>query len=383
MRCPRCGNENPEINRFCGMCGTTLLAAPAPPVQPRSAAPAPPEALPAASVTQRPQMVELPHREEHVSPPAPSFLGLNDAPPSSSSRSNLALDPHARPSGSLDYLLEDDETQRGGGGAKFVLILVALVLAAGLGYLRWKNQAFGWLSPSHSKPAATEPSNGADGSAPALNATQPAANAQPAPATPAPATDGSATGPPATTAPGGADSAPASAPGGSNATQAANPATTNPSDQPVAQPKSDPSTSDQPKPEQVKSDQAKNDLPKKEIAKPEAAAARTEAPKPVRAADTVAEAQKYLYGRGAAQDCDRGMRLLKPAANEANTKAMIEMGALYSAGLCAPRDLPTAYRWFALALRKDPSNQSVQADLQKLWGEMTQPERQLAIRLTQ
>lgn len=77
------------------------------------------------------------------------------------------------------------------------------------------------------------------------------------------------------------------------------------------------------------------------------------------------------------------MRLLKPAANEANTKAMIEMGALYSAGLCAPRDLPTAYRWFALALRKDPANQSVQGDLQKLWGEMTQPERQLAIRLTQ
>ena len=39
--------------------------------------------------------------------------------------------------------------------------------------------------------------------------------------------------------------------------------------------------------------------------------------------------------------------------------------------------------WFALALRKDPANQAVQGDLQKLWGEMTQPERQLAIRLTQ
>ena len=57
--------------------------------------------------------------------------------------------------------------------------------------------------------------------------------------------------------------------------------------------------------------------------------------------------------------------------------------ALYSAGLCTPHDLPTAYRWFALALRKDPDNQSVQTDLQKLWGEMTQPERQLAIKLSQ
>ena len=77
------------------------------------------------------------------------------------------------------------------------------------------------------------------------------------------------------------------------------------------------------------------------------------------------------------------MRLLKPEANKANPKAMIEMGALYSAGLCTPRDLPTAYRWFAIALRKDPENTSVQTDLSKLWSEMTQPERQLAIKLTQ
>jgi hypothetical protein len=110
-------------------------------------------------------------------------------------------------------------------------------------------------------------------------------------------------------------------------------------------------------------------------------------PQPARAstksADPVAEAQKYIYGRGAQQDCDRGMRLLKPSAEQANPKAMIEMGALYSAGLCAPRDLPTSYRWFARALRKQPDNLSIQTDLQKLWGEMTQPERQLAIKLSQ
>jgi TPR repeat protein len=90
-----------------------------------------------------------------------------------------------------------------------------------------------------------------------------------------------------------------------------------------------------------------------------------------------------MYGKGAPQDCERGLRILKPAANQANAKAMIEMGALYSAGLCTPRDLPTAYRWFAQALRKDPDNLAVQTDLQKLWGEMTQPERQLAIKLSQ
>ena len=79
--------------------------------------------------------------------------------------------------------------------------------------------------------------------------------------------------------------------------------------------------------------------------------------KPARASDPVAEAQKFIYGKGARQDCDRGLR--------------------------EPARAWTAYRWFALALRKDPDNQSVQTDLQKLWGEMTQPERQLAIKLSQ
>jgi len=114
--------------------------------------------------------------------------------------------------------------------------------------------------------------------------------------------------------------------------------------------------------------------------------ARVIKPRPVappEAADPVAVAQKYIYGKRVPQDCERGLRILKPAADQANAKAMIEMGALYSAGLCTPRDLPTAYRWFALALRKDPTNQALNADLQKLWGEMTQPERQLAIKLSQ
>ena len=92
--------------------------------------------------------------------------------------------------------------------------------------------------------------------------------------------------------------------------------------------------------------------------KPRKAAAVPAPPKPragiALGADAVTEAQRYIYGRGVTQDCERGMRLLKPAAAQANTSAMIEMGALYSAGLCTPHDLPTAYRWFAMALRKDP-----------------------------
>ena len=62
---------------------------------------------------------------------------------------------------------------------------------------------------------------------------------------------------------------------------------------------------------------------------------------------------------------------------------MISLGALYSTGTCAPRDLPTAYRWFAQALHKQPDNQTLQDDLQNLWSKMTPPERQLAIKLSQ
>jgi TPR repeat protein len=97
----------------------------------------------------------------------------------------------------------------------------------------------------------------------------------------------------------------------------------------------------------------------------------------------VTEAERYIYGRGAGQDCDRGVRLLKAAAEQSSVKAMISLGALYSTGTCTPRDLPTAYRWFALALHKEPENQTLQNDLQNLWSTMTQPERQLAIKLSQ
>jgi TPR repeat protein len=64
-------------------------------------------------------------------------------------------------------------------------------------------------------------------------------------------------------------------------------------------------------------------------------------------------------------------------------KAMIALGSLYSSGTCTPRDLPTAYRYYAMALHQQPDNQPVQNYLQDIWAKMTQPERQLAIKLSQ
>lgn len=402
MRCPRCGNENSEENRFCGMCGAKLsptpvevASAPAQGTAMRAsttaAAPSPTPVRPQAASSPRP----LPPPPEEV--PAisgPSFLGLSD--PAPRNRSNLNSDSHGR-SGNLDYLLDDEEPRRGGAG-KFFLILLALALAVGFGYLRWKNQGLPWLHASPNKPpAAAENSDSTDTSSTASqtgNSTTTPTPVAPAPATPQPAAQAPAQpapdAPAANASPAGSQSTPPDAGNAPANTQPPTGAAAAASDAPNSSPS--PSATTEPAAKEPSAEPAAaapdTSPPPAPAPKPKKPAAST-APKPhagvapTPAADPVSEAQKYIYGRGASQDCERGMRLLKPAAAQANPKAMIEMGALYSAGLCTPHDLPTAYRWFAMALRKQPDNSAVQADLQKLWGEMTQPERQLAIKLSQ
>lgn len=371
MRCPRCGNENPEANRFCGMCGTTFVAAPTP-------SPASPTQR-AAEISAPSTPVESESPADHDEAPiisGPSFLGLNEPAPAKPSRGKLSIDPSAAPrSGNLDYLLEDDEEPKHGGGGKYILILVALALAVGLGYLRWKNQDFGWLSSGKSKPAATVQNPDTTDSTAVTPPT-----ATPAPTSP---TTQGATGP-ATAAP--ANAAPdTSAPASNPATSAPATAVPAPAAADGPAPGATPNPADSAPPAKDASATAPDAAPPTPAPKPIPKPVQTPAPvvRPAKVADPVAEAEKYIYGKGVRQDCDHGLRLLKPAVDLGNSKAMIEMGALYSAGLCTPRDLPTAYRWFAMALRKEPDNQSVQTDLQKLWTEMTQPERQLAIKLSQ
>jgi TPR repeat protein len=106
-------------------------------------------------------------------------------------------------------------------------------------------------------------------------------------------------------------------------------------------------------------------------------------PAPAKPEDTVALGEKYLYGRGVSQSCEKGLSYIKPAAEKSNSRAMITMGALYATGHCLSRDLPTAYRYFALALRRDPDNSALKQNVEKVWEQMTPSERQLAIRMTQ
>jgi len=401
VRCARCGNENPDQNRFCGMCGASLLSSPAPgPVEAQpvsvAASPTATEAIAEPAQDSTRSAVESPS-----SISGPSFLGLNDPAPNRNAprkRASLSIDPHSAPGSNLDYLLDEEEPRHHWGIGKILLIFIALGLAAGFGYLRFKNQGLALLNPSK-KPSAvvqnspTPDTTSTPASSPSITpesqpSPQPVAAAPPQPTTAAPSTPPSS-GPSTTTTP--ATPVPSTpAPSDSAKLNDATPAAS--SDKVAAPTDSDKSASPTDKDSSTAKDGSPDTPPPvaatKPVEKPKptpkvSAAKPSAASRPVAAYDPVAEAQKYLYGRGAPQDCDRGLRLLRPAANQANPKAMIEMGALYSAGLCTPHDLPTAYRWFALALRKDPENTAVQADLQKLWGEMTQPERQLAIKLTQ
>ncbi|MFZ0774832.1 MAG: hypothetical protein WAN08_25670 [Candidatus Sulfotelmatobacter sp.] len=306
----------------------------------------------------------------------PSFLGLNQ-PGDGPSRGQAAAhsdhrsipDPLAHSSGNLDYLLEDEEEPKRGWG-KLAVIVIALVLAGGFGYLRWKQGGFDWLNAGEKKPAATtqtsETPQGTTDSGSASNAAGNPGGAAPNAATGAPAAplaaDGSA---PAATEPPAAQASPQT-----SSPQNPTPQTATPAQAPQASP----TNSAPPADSASQSPQAEAPaVPKARAPKPSAA----------KALDPATEGERYIYGRGVSQDCDRGLRLLKPAAEQSNPKAMIALGALYSTGTCTPRDLPTAYRWFALALHKEPDNQPLQDDLQKLWSQMTQPERQLAIKLSQ
>jgi len=376
LRCGRCGNENSEANRFCGMCGAALVAN----AQPSSAA-APTVAHgagaePATRSSAEPRSATPVTRAASRSLSGiktPSILGLSDPPSGPTTSSH---DPLGRPSRNLDYLLEDEEPPSRGWG-KLVLVVIALLLAGGFGYLRWKQGGFDWVTKERKPPAAVDSTqsktdSGGTSGASAPGAGTAASNPAGATATPdtavanaaSPGSGGTAAMPPPASGPANTSTpAPSQSASAENAAQA-KPAEANAADNPAAAPADSASTT-----KTAKTGPSAGKTPERK-------------PTPVTPVDTAAEAERYVYGRGVRQDCDHGLRLLKPAA-QANAKAMITMGVMYSTGTCTPRDLPTAYRWFAMALHKEPDNVALQDDLQKLWGQMTPPERQLAIKLSQ
>src|ERR1700733_10992543 len=413
VRCGRCGNENSGDNRFCGMCGASLVANEAVPVTASPIITSPVATAPPVSV---PRVAAHSVPATRVSPPpfsppinpspvitGPSFLGLNRPTDGRSGNDRLR---HG--SDKLDFLLDDEDEEPKRGWGKLAVAVIALALSGGFCYLRWKQGGFNFLKPAPvARPSQSAPDSAGTAATPdaaspntaspntanpnTANPNPPAPDAaapstpNPNPATPDAAAGGS-TPAPATggTASSGAESSAQQPPPPANATAPPSTPADNP---PPAKPEDNASgdkvtAADSTENSAAEPAKSGSDLPAAE-AKPPAPRARERKPTPATPDDPTPEAERYIYGRGVRQDCDRGLRLLKPAAAESNAKAMIALGALYSSGTCTPRDLPTAYRWFALALHKQPDNQPLQDDLQKLWNQMTQPERQLAIKLSQ
>ena len=406
MRCGRCGNENADANRFCGMCGAPLALKNEPAAAPtvNVATPRQPAAPPGSSQTgpvqsfarpaspaigARPLAGDSASGERRTAPSpvlaepktapvitGPSFLGLSTPGPASHRQPHSADErDHLQPSpGNLDYLLEDEEPPKRGKGMAILLVL-AVLLAGGFGYLRYQQGGFDWLIASHKK-AATPAADGQNADF----------NASNAPASAPIATDGSSSqpGPTSGRAPstGAAATPPDSSDGQANASQPAATQSTAPNAGAERKAADSDAAAQAVNPDSEHSSPAETTAaaPARRPAPAKSAAAKPTAGRPF---DVAAEADRYIYGRGVRQDCEHGLHLLKPAAERSDVKAMISLGVLYSTGTCTPRDLPTAYRWFALALHKQPDNQALQDDLKNLWEKMTPPERQLAIKLSQ
>jgi len=336
--CPKCGEDNSDNFRFCGMCGTVLEArvearrpagAPVPNLPNISDAPEPPRPVPqAASAVNLPQ----PRRNQ------PDMDSLRQEAFSG-----------------LDSFFEPEQPKTSG---RRILLLVALLAALG-GSTWWIYTNYLSTENGRKPEAATASVETPDTKPPEKQAT-----AEPQPAAPAPDAGSSpAAVPPAPVQASPPENASTPEPGKKTAEASAKP-------------------------------EAKPLTPKIALGDRSAAKRASGAPpvKPSKlpepgAADSgdadFRKGEAYLYGRGTHENCDEAVKYLKAASAKSNAKARSAFGTMYATGHCVARDLPTSYLWFAMALRVDPNNQILEKDLSAIWNQMTPPERQMATRMKQ
>lgn len=289
----------------------------------------------------------------------PSLLGLDTV-----SERKTVNDPtldslRDRSFSGLDYFYEPEE--KSVSGRQVLLLLVLLGALGAAGWWTYKNYLGAVSHPT--KPVATNPvsEQPVDNSAAKTDSSAPG-TPQP---TPAPATSGST---------------PAAAP----AVSAVQPSTPPPTTLPVQIEKPTPPATPAKKEEIVTASRT-TPAPKPTPAKSTRAEAAAEPPAPAATDDAgdaaFRKAQALLYGQGVSANCDEAVKYLKEASGKQNAKARSTFGTMYATGHCVPRDLPTSYSWFALALRVDPNNQILEKDLTAVWNQMTPPERQIATKM--
>jgi hypothetical protein len=349
--CPKCGEVNSSNFLFCGMCGTILEPArrasatvAAPPVaqrpvesQPVAVAAAPP--IPPQSP--EPVLDNSPSRSNPVpSISGPSLLGLDH---SNAGPSNDVDDFRDRAFSGLASYGHPDEPKSAG---KEILLTVLLLAAlGGAGWWTYKN----YIGVAGSKKAPI--------AAPAQEtASNSPENPEPKPTE---KQDVKETPPPV------------------SSTESATPAPA--AKTPVENaPPSETKQTAEAAPEKAAKPAAPAPIP----ARHEVSRTRVPASKPAPATDSgdalFRRGETYLYGRNGAQDCGNALKYLKMASDQQHAKARSMMGTMYATGHCVQRDLPSSYRWFALALRVDPNNSVLEKDLSAVWNQMTPPERQMA-----
>lgn len=445
MICPQCGESNSYNFRFCGMCGNLLESrrpvgtAPLPNPEAAQQIVAPqivaPRVAPSQIATPQiassriaspgmtgPNIPTAPSTNPQESPRSfverrgvrkipplnrPSMLGLDQpvasrpSPSQSSPLQSSAMQPNAvrpgrtqpneaRPNEAqpdldllrdkaftgLDSFLEPEQPKSGG---RRVLLLMALLVAlAGAGW--W---TYGYLNTTENH--STKPSAQ---SAAAIPAGQTSAAPSSAPPADSSQTAQSQTGS-SQTSPSRIPPSPATLPETPPQNASASPESAPKTATPEATP------ADNPAPVIPAAVTPKVALGDKSAEKRKAApAAKTPAPKasklhepaqPPAAPDAGSadfrRGEAFLYGRGAPENCDEAVKNLKSASAKSNAKARSAFGTMYATGHCVPRDLPTSYLWFAMALQVDPNNQILEKDLSAVWNQMTPPERQLAERM--
>jgi hypothetical protein len=347
VRCEQCGHESDMRYRFCGMCGAKL--------------PPPPSSPP------KPVAAKAPSEEPVRRVSGPSFLGLADEPTSS-----------------VSYLLEDELSESHWGRW---LILVIILAGVGAAAWHWRSEVRAYvvarLAP---RPSSNQSEQISSSESPTSTSGSEVAPGMPSanPAMEKPMTgvgDMPAAPPAAQTA-----AAPAGSP--ANNAVSSNEQPTTPSSATVpAQTQAQatpPATLPAVTPEQNESGEttsAKEEAPKAESAVTKRAKSEIKetAPAGSEADQLEARGEKYLYGTGVPVSCSRAQTDLQAAAEHGSTKADSVLGTMYATGHCVSRDLPLAYRWFARALRQDPSNARLQRDLQVLWNQMSVDERQVAM----
>ena len=373
MICPNCGEDNSSNFKFCGMCGTSLeerRPAGAPRVV-NSPVVSSPEAARGAQNETEPRTVasSIAAANRQVPPnPGPSFLGLNQPFTDGPNRNDSTGTSRDQPFFGSDSFFEPDEPKV---GARRIVILLVLLVALGAG---------GWWAFSHYDKTRAVVSTNSQTSATKADGSETAAN-------------NPASNPTTSTEPSPSPEAASSQPAAPEVAPSAQSKTSSPApgvDQKVADAKPAP-----PPPAAAKPAKPSHPSRTQNIV----SAPRSSAPAPRKAAvppprvaqpasDDHGDAafhkgEAYLYGRGLPENCDEAVKNLKAASAKQNARARSAFGTMYATGHCVPRDLPTSYSWFALALRADPNNHILEKDLVAVWNQMTPPERQMATKMKQ